>query len=76
MKCDCAHTADVSVLGEPSSAQEENVVLVALTSAVLLGGTRKGLPQAGKGHFIFFIIHIFLTEAALHRGKGFPLGFE
>lgn len=77
VKCNCAHTADVSVLGELSSAQEavENVVLVALTSAaVLLGGSRKGPPQTGKGHFIIFKIHIFLTEAALHRGKMCPLG--
>lgn len=41
---------------------------------MLLGDSRKGLPQTGKGHFIIFIIHILLTEAALHRGKVFPLG--
>lgn len=36
------------------------------------GGSRRGLPQTGKGHFIILIIQIFLTDAALHRGKMFP----
>lgn len=78
IKCNCARTADVSVLDKLSLAQKavENVVLgVPTSAAVLLGGSRKGLPQPGKGHFIIFIIHIFLTEAALHRGRVFPLGW-
>lgn len=74
IKCNCAHTADESVLGKLSLAHEVLGMLCWWHPPELLGGSRKGLPQTEKGHYIIFRIHIFLTEAVLHRGRVFPLG--
>lgn len=62
IKCNCAHTADVSVLGKLSLAQEavENVVLVAPTSAaVLLRGQQEGTATARQGASSLSSVFVF-----------------